>query len=67
MKTTNLESVLNVWNITDDAEKRTIMSQFIKKHGDFYTHDEFMAFLARKYKKARSADTLPITGRRQEH
>ncbi len=67
MKMTNFESVLNVWNITNAAEKKIIMNQFLQKHGEFYTQDDFIAFLAKKYQKHRSIDTLPITGRRQEH
>lgn len=67
MKTTHFESVLKVWNITNDSEKRIIMNQFLQKHGEFYTQDDFIAFLAQKYQKHRPVDTLPITGRRQEH
>ena len=62
-----IESVLNVWNITNEAEKRIIMRQFLQKHGDFYTQDEFVKFLSKKYKRPHSEDSLPITGRRQEH
>jgi hypothetical protein len=67
MNKNTTESVMNVWNITNEAEKRVIMRQFLEKHGDFYTQDDFVKFLSKKYQVPASVHSLPVTGRRQEH
>jgi len=67
MNTNTIESVMNVWKITNEAEKRVIMRQFLEKYGDFYTQDDFVKFLTKKYQVPPSVHALPVTGRRQEH
>lgn len=60
-------SVLNIWRSTNEAEKRKVMNQFIKKHGEHYTQDEFLDYLEKKYRSRVTPYTLPINSRRHEH
>ena len=43
-------SVVNLWRITEETEKKRIVTQFIKTHGENYTHDEFLNYLENRYR-----------------
>jgi hypothetical protein len=43
------------------------MSQFIKKHGEHYTQNEFLDYLEKKYRSRVTPYTLPVDSKRQEH
>lgn len=46
----NNQSIKNIWRITEDSEKKRVMQQFIQKHGEDYTQEDFIKYLAKRYK-----------------
>ena len=60
-------SVLKLWRNTEKSEQKRILAQFIKKNGDYYSKDEFLDYLEKKYRSSLSLFTLPVTSREQEH
>jgi len=71
MKTQKFDSILtiwNIWDITNVAEKRYIMTQVIQEHGDHYTHDDFVSFLVKKYRRTQSSySKVPGKKEQQEY
>ena len=58
----------NIWNISNVAEKRNIMTAFLQENGDHYTHDDFVSFLNKKYHALESIHTVKTaTGEQKEH
>jgi len=46
----NNQAIKKIWSITEDSEKNRVMQQFIKKHGEHYTQEDFLKHLAKRYK-----------------
>ena len=45
----NYETFITLWRFMELSEKKRLMQQFIQKHGDIFSRDEFFEFLANKY------------------
>ena len=43
------ESFMDLWNFMEISEKQRLMRQFLKQHGDHFSRDDFVRFLAQKY------------------
>lgn len=60
-------SVIKLWKNTEETERKRIVGQFIKTHGEHCTHEEFLTYLEKRYRSRLSPYTLPSTSREQEH
>jgi len=67
METRKFDPVLNVWNITNESEKRRVVQQFLQKHGEYYTKRDFIRFLRKKYRGPISSSTPVSKNGRQGH
>lgn len=43
------DPIMILWRYMELPEKKKIMFEFIKKHGDHFDRNEFFRFLAEKY------------------
>ncbi|MBT8354718.1 MAG: hypothetical protein HKP41_10665 [Desulfobacterales bacterium] len=62
----NNQSIKNVWSITEDSEKKRVMQQFIQKHGEHYTEEDFIKYLAKRYRRTHFNPWF-ASGTRKEH
>ena len=46
-------SFMNLWNFMELSEKQRLMRQFLSQHGDHFSKDDFVKFLARRYEDGR--------------
>ena len=60
------ESVKELWRTTEESEKKRILGEFIKKHGEHYTHDDLLTYLEKKYRSRLSPYKLPLSAKEQE-
>ena len=60
-------SVIKLWKNTEESERKKVLQEFIRKHGEHYTHDELLNYLEKKYRSRLSPYTLPISSKEQEH
>lgn len=60
-------SVIELWRSIEEIEKKKIVSEFIKDHGEHYTHDDLLNYLERRFRSRLSPYTLPISSKEQEH
>ena len=44
-----LDAVLNSWKIRDESERWSLISMFVRHHGEDFTHEDFIAFLEKVY------------------
>jgi type VI protein secretion system component VasF len=44
-----LDAVLNSWKIRDESERWSLISMFVRHHGEEFTREDFNAFLERVY------------------
>lgn len=52
-------SFMNIWNFMEISEKQRLMQQFLMQHGDHFSKEDFVRFLAKRYPVARS-DVIPV-------
>ena len=45
------DSFMNLWNFMELSEKQNLMRQFLSQHGDHFSRDDFIRFLALRYEK----------------
>jgi hypothetical protein len=62
----NNQSIKKIWSIIEDSEKKRVMQQFIQKHGEHYTQEDFLKHLAKRYKITFFNPWL-ASGLRKEH
>ena len=43
------ESYMRLWNFMELSEKQRLMRQFLDQHGDHFSKDDFVRFLALRY------------------
>ena len=60
------QSVKNIWSITEDSVKKRVMQQFIQKHGEHYTQEDLIKYLAKRYQVTYFNPWLD-SGTRKEH
>lgn len=44
-----LDSILNSWKIRDESERWSLISMFVRHHGEEFTREDFIAFLESVY------------------
>ena len=44
-----LETILNSWKIRDESERWSLISMFVRYHGEEFTREDFIAFLQSVY------------------
>lgn len=44
---------MNLWNFMELSEKQRLMRQFLSQHGDHFSKEDFVKFLARRYEDGR--------------
>lgn len=47
------DSFISLWNFMELSEKQRLMRQFLKQHGDHFSKDDFVKFLAKRYDRTR--------------
>ncbi len=47
------DSFMSLWNFMELSEKQRIMRQFLEQHGDHFSKDDFVKFLAVRYDGSR--------------
>ena len=52
---------MNLWNFMELSEKQRLMRQFLSQHGDHFSRDDFIRFLALRYEKD-SQESTPVAG-----
>ena len=60
------ESVMELWRTAEESEKKKIVSEFIKEHGEHYTHDDLLNYLEKKYRSRLSPYKLPSSSKERE-
>lgn len=62
MDTIQREAIKSVWEVINESDKKCIMNQFIRTHGEYYTKDDLLSYLKQHYIPSRSirlpADTV---------
>ena len=58
-------SFMNLWNFMELSEKQRLMRQFLSQHGDHFSRDDFIRFLALRYEKD-SQEFKPVAGTRNK-
>lgn len=53
-------SFMSLWNFMELSEKQRLMRQFLSQHGDQFSKDDFMRFLARKYNDGVREEVEPL-------
>ncbi len=43
------DSYMRLWNFMELSEKQRLMRQFLNQHGDHFSKDDFVRFLALRY------------------
>ncbi len=43
---------INLWNYMELSEKQRLMRTFLSQHGDHFSRDDFLRFLASRYDEA---------------
>ncbi len=43
------KSFMKLWNFMELSEKQRLMRQFLSQHGDHFSKDDFVKFLAMRY------------------
>jgi len=46
-------SFMKLWNFMELSEKQRLMRQFLNQHGDHFSKDDFVRFLAMRYDDGR--------------
>ena len=44
-----LDTILNSWKIRDESERWSLISMFVRHHGEEFTREDFIAFLESVY------------------
>ena len=57
----NSDSFMNLWNFMELSEKQRLMRQFLSQHGDHFSRDDFIRFLALRYEKD-NQEFRPVAG-----
>jgi hypothetical protein len=52
---------MNLWNFMELSEKQRLMRQFLSQHGDHFSRDDFIRFLALRYENG-SQEFKPVAG-----
>ena len=60
-------SVIELWKKTEESEKKKVLQEFIRTHGEHYSHDDLLNYLEKKYRSRLSPYTLPVSSKEQEH
>ena len=60
------ESVRELWRTTEKSKKKRILSEFIKEHGEHYTHDDLLNYLEKKYRSRLSPYKVPFSSKEKE-
>ena len=60
------ESIIKLWRTIEEIEKKRILAEFIKKHGEHYTHDDLLNYLEKKYRTRLSPSPLPLSSKELE-
>ena len=63
----NQESLFDLWNFMEFPEKKKLMQQYYKVHGNHYNKNDFIKFLVERStglrESCKSVDGKPIKGR----
>ena len=57
----NSNTFMDLWNFMELSEKQRLMRQFLSQHGDHFSKDDFIRFLALRYKEG-SQEFKPLAG-----
>ena len=49
----NTNPFMRLWNFMELSEKQRLMRQFLNQHGDHFSKDDFVRFLAMRYDTGR--------------
>ena len=60
------ESVLEIWRTTEESEKKRILRDFIKVHGEHYTHAELLNYLEKRYRSHPVPYKVPLSSKERE-
>ena len=60
------ESVIEIWRTTEESEKKRILREFIRVHGEHYTHVDLLDYLERKYRSRLAPYKVPLSSRERE-
>lgn len=47
------KTFMELWNFMELSEKQRLMRQFLSQHGDHFSKDDFVRFLALRYENSR--------------
>ncbi|THB79266.1 MAG: hypothetical protein D6B25_01935 [Desulfobulbaceae bacterium] len=50
------EAIIKVWELINEADKRSIMSQFLRTHGEYYTQEDLVMYLQKRYEVSPVSD-----------
>jgi hypothetical protein len=60
------ESVIELCRTPEESERKRILREFIKVHGEHYTLVDLLNYLEKKYRTRLSPTTLPLSSQEQE-
>ena len=60
------DSVMEIWRSTEESEKKRILREFIKVHGEHYTHVDLLNYLEKKYRSRLAPCKIPLSSKEQE-
>ena len=60
------ESVIEIWRTTEESEKKRILREFIKVHGEYYTHLDLLDYLEKTYRSRLAPYKAPLSSKERE-
>ena len=60
------ESVIEIWRTTDESEKKRILREFIKVHGEHYTLVDLLNYLENKYRSRLAPYKVSLSSKERE-
>lgn len=60
------ESVMEIWRSTEESEKKRILGEFVKVHGEHYTHVDLLNYLENKYRSRLAPCKVPLSSQERE-
>ena len=60
------ESVIEIWRTTEAREKKRILREFRKVHGEHYTHADLLDYLEKIYRSRLAPCKVPLSSKEQE-
>ena len=60
------ESVLEIWRTTEESEKKRILREFIRVHGEHYTHADLLDYLEKTYRSRLAPYNAPLSSKERE-